>query len=308
MADTAREDSTRVAGVGRTALLVAAARAIETSRPDAPARDEYAEHFVRAAPGCADWPLRFDQVPDGDADPLWGRLARFFGLRTRVFDGFLLGAAADGCRQVVVLGAGLDTRAYRLPWPDGTTVFEIDQEPVLTFKQSVLNGLGAVPRASRVALTADLRRDWAGALTGAGLDPTRPTAWLAEGLVPYLPPAAELELLATVDAHSAAGSAFGYEVKSGVRPAEQRGFPIYAAVRERLGIDLLALFDAGPRPDSVADLGARGWRTTVHTPFGVAVRDGAGLRPASDDALAANRWILAVRSAGANTAPVHVPA
>ncbi|KOV88617.1 MULTISPECIES: SAM-dependent methyltransferase [unclassified Streptomyces] len=296
MTDTARASSTGVAGVGVTALLVAAARAIETSRPGAPARDEYAEHFVRAAPGCADWPRRFDEVPDGDADPLWGRLARFFGLRTRVFDGFLLSAAAGGCRQVVVLGAGLDTRAHRLPWPDGSTVFEIDQEEVLAFKQSVLDTLGAVPRAARVALAADLRQDWTDALIGAGFDPTRPTAWLAEGLVPYLPPAAEHELLATVNAHSAPGSALGYEVKRGVDPAGQRDYPVYAAVRERLGIDLLALFSTDPRPDSLADLDARGWDTAVHTPFDFADRLGVGLRPAPDDALAANRWILAVRS------------
>ncbi|MEW2290303.1 class I SAM-dependent methyltransferase [Streptomyces sp. NPDC047841] len=296
MTDTARGSSTGVAGVGVTALLVAAARAIETSRPDAPARDEYAEHFVRAAPGCADWPRRFDEVPDGDADPLWGRLARFFGLRTRVFDGFLLSAAAGGCRQAVVLGAGLDTRAHRLPWPDGSTVFEIDQEEVLAFKQSVLDTLGAVPRATRVTLAADLREDWTHALITAGFDPTRPTAWLAEGLVPYLPPAAEQELLATVNAHSAPGSALGYEVKRGVDPAGQRDYPVYAAVRERLGIDLLALFSTEPRPDSVADLEARGWDTAVHTPFDFAGRHGVALRPAPDDALAANRWILAVRS------------
>ncbi|MEW2515445.1 class I SAM-dependent methyltransferase [Streptomyces sp. NPDC046870] len=296
MTDTARGSSTGVAGVGVTALLVAAARAIETSRPDAPARDEYAEHFVRAAPGCADWPRRFDEVPDGDADPLWGRLARFFGLRTRFFDDFLLSAAAGGCRQAVVLGAGLDTRAHRLPWPEGTTVFEIDQEEVLAFKRSVLDTLGAVPRATRVALAADLRQDWTDALITAGFDPTRPTAWLAEGLVPYLPPAAEQELLATVNAHSAPGSALGYEVKRGVNPAGQRDYPVYAAVRDRLGIDLLALFSTGPRPDSVADLEARGWDTAVHTPFDFAGRHGVALRPAPDDALAANRWILAVRS------------
>jgi methyltransferase (TIGR00027 family) len=296
MADTARAGSTGIVGVGLTAFLVAAARAVEASRPDAPAWDEFAEHFVAAAPGCADWPRRFDEVPDGDADPLWGRLARFFGLRTRVFDDFLLSATAGGCRQVVVLGAGLDTRVLRLPWPDGTTVFEVDQEPVLAFKQSVLDTLGTRPRAARVAIAADLRRDWTGALTAAGFDPTRPTAWLAEGLVPYLPPVAELELLATVDAHSARGSVLGCEVKHGVDPASQRDYPVYAAVRERLGIDLLALFSTEPRPDSVAELNARGWSTAVHTPFDLAGRHGGGLRPVPDDAVAANRWILAVRS------------
>ncbi len=297
MTDTARGSSTGVAGVDVTAFLLAAARAMETSRPDAPARDEYAEYFVRAAPGCADWPRRFAEVPDGDADPLWGRLARFLALRTRVFDGFLLSAAAGGCRQVVVLGAGLDTRAHRLPWPDGSTVFEVDQEEVLAFKQFVLDTLGAVPRAARVALATDLLcQDWTGALIKAGFDPTRPTAWLAEGLVPYLPPAAEHELLATVNAHSAAGSALGYEITRGVYPAGQHDDPVHAAVRERLGIDLLSLFSTQPRPDSVADLEARGWVTAVHTPFDSTDRYGAGPQPVPDDAPAAYRWILAVRS------------
>lgn len=303
MADTSPGTSTGVAGVGATAFLVAAARAIETSRPDAPAQDAYAEHFVRAAPGCAGWPRRFDEVPDGDADPLWGRLARFFGLRTRFFDDFLLSAAAGGCRQVVVLGAGLDSRAFRLPWPEGSAVFEIDQEEVLAFKRSVLDTMGAVPRAARFALAADLREDWTSALIAAGFDPTRPTAWLAEGLLPYLPPAAEHELLAAIDAHSAPGSALGYEAKHGVNPAGQRHYPVYAAALERLGMDLLTLFDAEPRPHSVADLTARGWTTAVHDPFDVAGHLGITLRPTQDDALVGNQLIIAGRSPAAQSTP-----
>lgn len=303
MADNTRADAHPVAGVGVTALLVAAARAIETSRPDALARDTYAEHFVRAAPACADWPLTADQVPGGDTDPLWGRLGRFFGLRTRVFDDFLLRRAAEGSRQVVLLGAGLDTRAHRLPWPQGSTVFEIDQRDVLAFKRSVLDALGAVPRAERVAVAADLRQDWTAALLAAGFDPARPTAWLAEGLVPYLPPAAERELLATIHAHSAPGSALAYEVKQGVDPVEARDYPIYAAARERIGVDLLALFSTEQRPDSVAELTALGWSTAVRGPFDFTRLHGRGPQPAEKDAVAANRWIFAALTPGPNAGP-----
>lgn len=134
------------AGVGRTALLVAAARAIETHRPDALAQDPLAEHFVRAAPASAGWPVRPEQVPAGEADPLWGRLGRYFGLRTRVLDDHLLHAARQGVRQVVLLGAGLDCRAFRLDWPPGCVVHEVDTAGMLTFKQAVLDRAGAAPR------------------------------------------------------------------------------------------------------------------------------------------------------------------
>lgn len=283
------------AGVGRTALLVAAARAVESGRADALARDEYAAEFVRAVPECAGWPVRPEEVADGEADPLWGRLGRYFGLRTRVFDDHLLGRARDGVRQVVLLGAGLDTRAYRLPWPDGCVVFEVDRAAVLGFKERTLEGLAAVPRARRVTVAADLRREWVGALRAAGFAPGRPTAWLAEGLLLYLPAAAECGLVAEVDAWSGPGSTFGYEVKDGVESAAVRGSPVYAAARERIGVDLLALFDRDPRPDSAADLAGRGWRTRVRTPFDFARALGRGPLPERDDALAANRWVFAAR-------------
>jgi methyltransferase (TIGR00027 family) len=283
-------------GVGLTALMVAAARAIETHRDDALARDVYAEHFVRAARASADWPVRPQRVPDGDTDPLWGRLGRYFGLRTRVLDDFLLQQVRAGTRQVVLLGAGLDTRAYRLDWPPGCTVFELDHQDVLAFKDRVLDGLRVVPKAERITIRADLRLDWARTLTGAGFDPDAPTAWLAEGLLLYLSHAAECALIDAVDRLSAAGSALAYEVKLGTKSAAIRETPIYSAAR-RTGIDLLALFDKDPRPDSAANLAARGWRTSVHTAFDFTRRHGRGPCPEHDghDALADNRWIFATR-------------
>ncbi|MFD4656246.1 SAM-dependent methyltransferase [Kitasatospora sp. NPDC058444] len=283
-------------GVGRTALLVAAARAIETHRPDALARDPLAEHFVRASPASAHWPLHPDRVPGGEADPLWGRLGRYFGLRTRVLDDHLLAAARAGTRQVVLLGAGLDSRAYRLDWPPGCVLHEIDTERVLAFKRAVLDAAGAAPAAERRPLAADLREDWARPLLADGFDPAAPTAWLAEGLLLYLPAEAERRLMATVHRLSAPGSTLAYELKDVAgEPAAVRNSPVYVAARRRLGIDLRALFDTDPRPDSAARLARRGWTVTVRSPYDFTAVHGRGPRPEPDDALAANRWVFATR-------------
>ncbi|XVS60968.1 SAM-dependent methyltransferase [Actinosynnema sp. CA-299493] len=278
-------------GVALTALMVAAARAIETHRPDSLARDDYAEHFVRASPASANWPVHPRDVPDGDANPLWGRLARYFGLRTRMLDDVVLDA---GNRQAVLLGAGLDTRAFRLDWPAGSVVFEFDQAPVLAFKQQVLDSLGAHPRVTRHPITADLRDDWAGLLPG--FRPDEPTTWLAEGLLLYLPGDAERRLIDTVDRLSAPGSTLAYEVKLVREHPAVRDNPVYTSTKTQTGIDLLALFSDEPRPDSTAALTARGWTTQVHTPFDFTHHHGRGPLPEPHDALAANRWITATKT------------
>jgi methyltransferase (TIGR00027 family) len=282
-------------GIGVTALLVAAARAIETRRHDSLAQDVYAEHFVLAAPACAGWPTSMQQVPDGDANPLWGRFARYFGLRTRVLDDFLLQSVHAGARQVVLLGAGLDSRAFRLDWPADCAVFEIDREGVLAFKHRVLGALSATPKAKRVPIPIDLRADWAGALTDAGFDTAAPSVWLAEGLLFYLPHAAETQLIDTVDRLTAGGSALAFEVKLEKDLMEYRDSPLYTATKHQIGIDLLDLFDKDPRPDSAGDLTRRGWSTSVHTPFDFTLRHGRGPLPEQNDALAGNRWVFATK-------------
>ncbi|SEG93153.1 methyltransferase, TIGR00027 family [Actinacidiphila yanglinensis] len=283
-------------GVGLTALLVAAARAIETHRDDSLARDVYAEHFVRAAPACAGWPVHPHEIPDGDANPLWGRFARYFGLRTRVLDDFLLRSVrAAGARQVVLLGAGLDTRAFRLDWPAGCVVHEIDRAGVLAFKHQVLGALSATPKATRVPIPFDLRDDWAGALTGAGFDPAAPSVWLAEGLLFYLPADDETRLIDTVHRLTTAGSALAFEVKLEKDLLAYRDSPLYTATHQQIGIDLLTLFDRRPRPDSAGSLADRGWSTSVYTPFDFTRRHGRGPLPEPNDALAGNRWVFADR-------------
>ncbi|BAG23229.1 MULTISPECIES: class I SAM-dependent methyltransferase [Streptomyces] len=300
MVDTAhRNDGAEgvAGGVGATALLVAAARAIETHRPDSLAQDVFAEHFVLGAPASKGWPVRLREVPDGDRNPLWGRFARYFGLRTRVLDDFLLRSVhAGNARQVVLLGAGLDSRAYRLAWPSGgCVVFEIDRAEVLAFKHQVLDGLSAAPRATRVPVPTDLRADWAGALPAAGFDPAAPSVWLVEGLLFYLPPAAETYLIDTVDRLSTEGSALAFEVKLDKDLLEYRESPLYTATRQQIGIDLLDLFDLSPRPDSAGKLTGKGWSTSVRTPFDFTRLHGRGPLPERNDALAGNRWVFADR-------------
>ncbi|WP_216896266.1 SAM-dependent methyltransferase, partial [Nocardia alni] len=238
-------------GVGRTALLVAAARAIETHRSDSLAGDIYAEHFVRAARVSAAWPVHPAQVPGGEANPLWGRFARYFGLRTRVFDDYLIQQARTGTRQIVLLGAGLDTRAFRIDWPAGQTIYELDRADVLAFKHAVLD---AAPTTTRRPIAADLAQDWARPLLEAGFDPTAPTAWLIEGVLFYLPAAIEHSLFETLNALSAESSHVVFEIKPGLESPEVRDSSIYAATRRQLNIDLPELFDHDPRPDSTTAL------------------------------------------------------
>jgi methyltransferase (TIGR00027 family) len=291
---TAEHDSGVTSGVGTTAILVAAARAIETYRDDSLAQDLFAEHFVLAAPASHGWPIRLHQVPDGDANPLWGRFARYFGLRTRVLDDFLLQSAhTTDTRQVVLLGAGLDTRAFRLDWPADSVFFEIDREEVLAFKHEVLDGLSATPKAARVPVPVDLRTDWVTALAASGFDPAAPSVWLAEGLLFYLPAVAESALVAQVDRLSAHGSALAYEVKLEPDLMTYRDSPLYIATAQQIGIDLLDLFAKEPRPDSAGALASQGWSTSIHTPFEFTHRHGRGPLPEENDALAGNRWVFA---------------
>ncbi|MEU7208940.1 class I SAM-dependent methyltransferase [Streptomyces sp. NPDC044989] len=303
MADTASLSTTTdgvEGGVGLTALLVAAARAIETHRPDSLAQDGYAEHFVLGAEASAHWPVRLEQAPGGDTSPLWGRFARYFGLRTRVLDDFLLRSVRSaGIRQAVLLGAGLDTRAFRLDRPSGCVIYEIDRDGVLAFKHKVLDALSAGPRAARVPVGIDLRADWAGALTAAGFDPMIPTVWLVEGLLFYLPRAAETALIDTVDRLSAPGSTLAYEVKLEKDLMAYRDSPLYTCTRRQLGIDLLDLFSREPRPDSAARLTGRGWTVSVHTPFDFTRLHGRGPLPEENDALGGNRWVFADRARAA---------
>ena len=172
--------------VGATATMVAAQRVL--SHREQLIDDPYAEPLVRAV--NLDFMNRMldGEITFTDVDPAFTiRLAaESMAVRTRFFDGLFLDAAASGVRQAVILAAGLDARAYRLPWPDGTVVFEVDQPEVIEFKTTTLAGIGAEPTATHRTIAIDLREDWPKALKDNGFDPTRPTAWSAEGLLIYL--------------------------------------------------------------------------------------------------------------------------
>src|SRR5271169_2158089 len=207
--------------VGATATMVAAARAVAT-RADRPIiNDPFAEPLVRAvgvdlltrlATGELD-ASELNDVHDGATGSAgaMSRMADNMAVRTKFFDEFFIDATNAGIRQAVILASGLDARAYRLPWPAGTTVYEIDQPQVIEFKSRTLAELGAQPTAYRRAVAIDLRDDWPAALRAAGFEPGEPSAWSAEGLLGYLPPEAQDRLLDTITALSAPGSRIATE-------------------------------------------------------------------------------------------------
>ncbi|OBJ61514.1 class I SAM-dependent methyltransferase [Mycobacterium sp. 1423905.2] len=198
--------------VGSTALGVAAARAAETESANPLINDPFARVFLDAA-GEGMWSIYADpalMAKAAEIDPQVRTRAQllvdFMATRTAFFDEYFRQAADAGVRQVVILASGLDARAWRLPWPDGTVVYELDQPKVLEFKNSTLERHGATPKARLVNIAVDLRQDWPKALQDAGFDPTQPAAWSAEGLVRYLPAQAQDLLFERVLALSAPGS------------------------------------------------------------------------------------------------------
>lgn len=193
--------------VGSTALFVATARALEAQKPEPLVVDPHAELFCRAVGGppadvldgkAPDHPLKSADFGE--------HFVNFQAARTKYFDDYFRRAAAAGVRQVVVLAAGLDSRAYRLDWPAGTTIFELDRPQVLDFKREVLSGHGAQPRADRREIAVDLREDWAAALRDSGFHADKPSAWIAEGLLIYLPASAQEQLFTGIDGLAGHGS------------------------------------------------------------------------------------------------------
>ena len=200
--------------VGATATMVAAARAIASREPDALIDDPFAEPLVRAV--GLDFFIRLIDGEFGLSDDDGGAATRLItnvmAVRTRFFDDFFTEATAAGIRQAVILASGLDARAYRLPWPAGTVVYEIDQPKVIEFKNATMASIGAAPTAERRAVSIDLREDWPAALRRNGFDDTKPTAWSAEGLLVYLPPEAQDRLFDDIADAVGAGQQAGHRV------------------------------------------------------------------------------------------------
>ena len=247
--------------VGSTALFVAAARALEAQKPDPVAVDPFAEVFCRAVGG--QWADLLDgTAPEHALKSEFGAdFVNFQGVRTRYFDTYFGNVAAAGVRQVVVLAAGLDSRAYRLDWPAETVVFELDQPQVLEFKREVLAGY--TPTSDRREIAVDLRNDWPQALQDHGFDPSAPSAWIAEGLLIYLPATAQRQLFTGIDALSAPGSHVAVEeaVPMDAAAFEAKQQEERDADSAERGSSFFQLVYNEQHEPAAQWFGARGWRT-----------------------------------------------
>lgn len=270
MSDT---DESEPAGVGRTAIGVAHIRAAETRRPDALFRDPCAQWFADAARWT---PPESREEADGTYGPFWRRIVEGVIVRTRFLDDYVLAAVRAGCAQVVILGAGLDARAYRLDWPDGVRLYELDTADVLGFKDRVLAAHAARPACERVAVPCDLREDWPAAIRAAGLDPGAPTAWIAEGLLIYLTAEDNERVLARLGALSAPGSRLGVTL-SGYDPAAADGDDRAPGGRARV----TELWRSAGPGDPAAWLDGHGWDATVYESAERAAAYGRPLRTAN---------------------------
>jgi methyltransferase (TIGR00027 family) len=275
--------------VGATATMVAAARAIASREPDALIDDPFAEPLVRAV--GLDFFTRLIDGEIGTADDDGGAatalLTNVMAVRTRFFDDFFTAATAAGIDQAVILASGLDARAYRLPWPSGTVVYEIDQPKVIEFKNATMASIGGEPTTQRRAVSIDLREDWPAELRRNGFDDTRPAAWSAEGLLIYLPPEAQDRLFDNIAMLSAPGSRLATEYHPDAGASMGRRAEEFRQRWQKHGFDmkLADLFYPGERNPVVEYLTEHGWqvsardRTEMFTEYGRHFPDSEELAP-----------------------------
>jgi len=255
--------------VSRTAIGVARVRARESARADRLFDDPYAAVF--AALG---------EQPTEAPSPARLAIAFQIIIRTRFYDDWLAAQTAGGVRQVVLLGAGLDTRAFRLGWPEGTRVFELDLPPVLEVKDRCLTDVGAEPACDRVTIPADVTGEWLPGLAAAGFDRGAATAWLAEGLLVYLDQQQAAHVLDVVTQASAPGSALATERTSGA--AARLTAPDMKATTD--------LWQGGLGERIDAFLAERDWKVQAHLLSDVAARLGRPMsRPSDSGFLTASR-------------------
>ena len=253
--------------VGATATMVAAARAIATNADEPLIHDPYAEPLVRGVG------LNYmDQFLDGDIDftdidPAFTarRGAEGMAVRTRHFDRLFTDAADAGVRQAVILASGLDARAYRLPWADGTVVYELDQPTVIEYKTRTLAEQGAQPTARLVTIGIDLREDWPKALRDNGFDPSQPTAWIAEGLLIYLPSDSQDRLFDNITALSVPGSRLATEHVPDFSGFNDERSQRMSERMQQFGVDvkMADLVYHGDRTHVVEYLESLGWDVTA---------------------------------------------
>ncbi|MGO1057070.1 SAM-dependent methyltransferase [Crossiella sp. CA198] len=244
--------------VGFTGLMTAYNRAVETARPDALFTDPLAARFVEVAGDTtlAGLPRLGPAAEDGSSE-LWTGMNGYLAGRTVFYDRAIQAATAKdhGPRQVVLLGAGLDTRAFRLALPAGTVVYEVDTAEVHEFKSAVL--AGHLPTTPRIPVPVDLREDWPRALRRAGFNPAWPTVWVAEGLLMYFPDEAANALLDTVTEQTAAGSTLLTEYMS--RRPRMTDAVLTDPQDHALCELLVGNTVGGPDPDPATWLAEHGW-------------------------------------------------
>ncbi len=282
--------------VGATATMVAAARAVATKADNALINDQYAEPLVRAVgvDFLTRWAAGDVDIAEVDSeDSTWKlqQLPDAMAVRTRFFDAFFADATQAGIRQAVILASGLDARAYRLSWPAGMTVFEVDQPEVIAFKTQTLSDLGASPTTDRRTVAIDLRNDWPAALAEAGFDKNQPTAWIAEGLLGYLPPDAQDRLLDNISALSADGSRLATEAipdvsdidEEKVREMMRKATDTWRAHGFDLDFDELGY--QGDRNDVAEYMDGLGWRSVGRPMSELLVENGLPPVPESSDSV-----------------------
>jgi len=245
-----------VSSVGYTALLVAGWRALHAMSPRPLVRDEYAKAFIAASQD----PYLVGLLANPGTSEDETAFPRLYGVQTRFFDDFFASAGDAGIRQAVIVAAGLDSRAYRLKWPHGTTVFEVDLPKVLQFKARVLGEQGAAPKARRIAVAADLRTDWPTPLKAAAFDPQRPSAWSVEGVLPYLTDDAQTTLFTRITELCALGSRVAVGALGSRLDREQ----LAALEADHPGVSMAGDVDFSAltyerRTDPAEWLAARGW-------------------------------------------------
>ncbi len=274
--------------VGATATMIAAGRAMATRDPRGLINDPFAEPLVRAVGldffvKVIDGSVDFSTI--GNASPARTEaIINGIAVRTKYFDDYLLAAVNAGVRQVVILASGLDSRAYRLQWPADTVVYEVDQPQVIEFKTTTLAGIGAEPTAERRTVGIDLRYDWPTALRAAGLDTGAPTAWLAEGLLIYLPSEAQDRLFDNITAMSGPGSTVATEYVPGLKDLDpERVREQTAEFREHLDIDMPSLVYTGERSHVIEYLRANGWEVASTPRAELFHREGFELPSPEDD-------------------------
>ena len=268
-----------VSSVGYTALLVAGWRALHAVSPQPLVRDEYAKVFITASQDLYLAGLLAN--PGTSEDEM--AFPRLYGMQTRFFDDFFVAAGNAGIRQAVIVAAGLDSRAYRLDWPAGTTVFEIDLPKVLEFKARVLGEQGAKPRARRIEVAADLRTDWSKPLEAAGFDVESASAWSVEGVLPYLTDEAQNALFTRISGLSAPGSrvavgALGSRLGRDQLEALEATHP---GVSMSGDVDFSAL-TYEPKTDPAEWLAAHGW-LVEHVRNTLELQAGYGMTPPDVD-------------------------